>query len=101
MTFNEFYVELNDILNFRFNLGEKVEYSRVFKKILWSLFERLRPKAIAIEERKDLDAIKVEELVGSLQTNESSLSQAKKDKSITLKTVKKKKTKVTLLMKKT
>ncbi|KAG2708636.1 hypothetical protein I3760_05G201700 [Carya illinoinensis] len=70
-----------------FNLGEKVEDSRVVRKILRSLPEIFRPKVTAIEESKDLDAIKVEELVGSLQTYESSLPQTRKGKSIALKTI--------------
>ncbi|KAG2718398.1 hypothetical protein I3760_03G218400 [Carya illinoinensis] len=85
--FNDFYAKLNDIVNSRFNLGEKVEDSRIVRKILRSLPERFRPKVTAIEESKDLDAIKVEELVGSLQTYESSLPQARKGKSIALKTI--------------
>ncbi|KAG2680280.1 hypothetical protein I3760_11G092200 [Carya illinoinensis] len=85
--FNNFYAKLNDIVNFKFNLGEKVEDLRIVKKILRSLPKRFRPKITAIEESKDLDAIRVKELVGSLQTYESSLPQAKKDKSIALKTI--------------
>lgn len=86
--FNDFYAKLNDLVNSRFNLGQKVEDSRVVRKILRSLPERFRPKVTAIEESKDLDTIKVEELVGSLQTYESSLPQTRKGKSIVLKTVK-------------
>ncbi|KAG2667762.1 hypothetical protein I3760_15G130800 [Carya illinoinensis] len=86
-SFDDFYSKLNDIVNSRFNLGEKVEDSRVVRKILRSLPERFRPKVTAIEESKDLDAIKVEELVGSLQTYESSLPQTRKGKSIALKTI--------------
>ncbi|KAG2720351.1 hypothetical protein I3760_02G031800 [Carya illinoinensis] len=60
--FNDFYAELNDIVNSRFNLGEKVEDSRIVRKILKSLPERFRSKVTAIEESKDLDEIRVEEL---------------------------------------
>ncbi|XP_042944532.1 uncharacterized protein LOC122278407 [Carya illinoinensis] len=81
-SFNEFYAKLNDIVNSRFNLREKVDDSRIVRKILRSLLERFRPKVIAIEESKDLDTIKVEELVGSLQAYESSLSQARKGKTL-------------------
>ena len=41
----------------------------------------------AIEEGKDLDDIKVQELVGSLQTYELSLPIQRKSKSLTLKTI--------------
>ncbi|XP_042973013.1 uncharacterized protein LOC122304816 [Carya illinoinensis] len=77
-SFNEFYDKLNDIVNSKFNLGEKVDELRTMRKILRSLPERFRLKVTAIEENKDLDTIKVEELVGSLQTYESSLPQVRK-----------------------
>ena len=41
----------------------------------------------AIEESKDLDDIKVQELVGSLQTYEMSLPNQRKSKSLALKTI--------------
>lgn len=52
-----------------------------------SIHERFWPKVIAIEESKDLDAIKIEELVRSLQTYELSLPQLKNNKPFSLKTV--------------
>ena len=36
-TFDEFYVKLNDIVNFTFNLGEVYNQSKVVRKILRSL----------------------------------------------------------------
>ena len=42
---------------------------------------------IAIEESKDLNDIKVQELIDSLQTYELSLPNQRKSKSLTLKTV--------------
>lgn len=52
-----------------------------------SLLERFILKVIAIEECKDLDAIKNEELVGSLQIYELSTTQSKgrKKKSLVIK----------------
>ena len=44
------------------------EDSKVVRKILRSLPESFRAKVIAIEESKDLDEIKVQELIGSLKT---------------------------------
>ena len=57
----------------KFNLGEKTEDSKIVRKILQSLSESFCVKVIAIEESKDLDDIKVQELIGSLQTYELSL----------------------------
>jgi hypothetical protein len=52
--------------------------------------ERFRIKVTAIEESKDLEEMKIEELVGSLQTYELSLPPVKKLKTISLKASKKK-----------
>lgn len=69
-TFDEFYAKLNDIVNSSFNLGERIPESKIVRKVLRSRPERFRPKVAAIEESKDLDEVKIEELVGSLQTYE-------------------------------
>ena len=45
---------------------------------------------IAIEESKDLDEIKVQKLIGSLQTCELSLPNQRKSISLALKTINKK-----------
>jgi hypothetical protein len=52
--------------------------------------ERFRIKVTTIEESKDLEEMKIEELVGSLQTYELSLPPVKKLKTIALKAFKKK-----------
>ena len=49
--------------------------------------ESFRAKVTAIEESKDLDDIKVQELIGSLQTYELSLPSQRKSKSFALKTI--------------
>ena len=49
--------------------------------------ESFRAKVTTIEESKDLDDIKVQELIGSLQTYELSLPNQRKSKFLTLKTV--------------
>jgi hypothetical protein len=53
-----------------------------------------------IEESKDLEEMKIEELAGSLQTYELSLPPLKKVKTIALKASKKTHLKKTLIMKK-
>ena len=65
-SFDSFYSKLNEVVIGKFNLGEKTEDSKVVRKILRSLLESFRAKVTAIEKSKDLDEIKVQELVGSL-----------------------------------
>ena len=57
------------------------------RKILRSLPESFRAKVTAIEESKDLDEIKIQELIGSLQTYELSLPSQRKSKSLALMTI--------------
>ena len=86
-SFNFFYSKLNEMVIGKFNLGEKMEDSKVVRKILRSLSEGFHAKVTAIEESKDLDEIKVQELIGSLQTYELSLPNQRKSKSLALKTI--------------
>ena len=65
-SFDSFYSKLNEVVIGKFNLGKKTKDSKIVRKILWSLLESFRAKVTAIEESKDLDDIKVQELIGSL-----------------------------------
>jgi hypothetical protein len=87
-TFDEFYTRINDLKSSMVSLGKRVSDVELIKKILRSLPERFRIKETAIEESKDLDSMKIEELVGSLQTYEYSLPPVKKTKGMTFKTTK-------------
>ena len=51
------------------------------------MLESFHAKVTAIEESKDLDDIKVQELIGSFQTYELSLPSQRKSKSLTLKMI--------------
>ena len=51
------------------------------------MLESFRARVTAIKESKDLDDIKVEELIGSLQTYELSFPNQRKSKSLALKTI--------------
>ena len=84
---DSFYGKLNEVVIGKMNLGEKTEDSKVVRKILRSLLESFRAKVTTIEESKDLDEIKVQELIGSFQTYELSLPSQRKSKSLTLKTI--------------
>ena len=72
-SFDSFYSKLNEVVIGKFNLNEKTENSKIVRKILQSLPESFRAKVTTIEESKDLDDIKVQELIGSLQIYKLSL----------------------------
>ena len=85
--FDSFYGKLNEIVIAKLNLEEKIEDSMVVRKILRSLLESFWAKVTAIKESKDLDEIKIQELIGSLQTYELGLPSYKSSKSLALKTI--------------
>ena len=65
-SFNSFYGKLNEVVIGKFNLGEKTEDSKIVRKILQSSPKSFCAKVTTIEESKDLDEIKIQELIGSL-----------------------------------
>ena len=85
--FDESYAKLNDIFNSTYNLGEIYDQPKIVRKIFRSLTKDFRPKVIAITERKDMDSIPVDELLGSLQSYELDLPKTNKSKSMALKLV--------------
>jgi hypothetical protein len=72
------------------SLGKKVSDVKLIKKILRSLPERFRIKVTSIEESKNLGSMKIDELVGSLQTYEYSLTLIKKANGMAFKATKSK-----------
>ena len=62
-SFSDFYINLCDICNESFALGEKI------------------PESV-LEESKNLDTMRAEELMGSLHTFQMNLKQWKKEKTI-------------------
>ena len=57
------------------------------RKILRSLPKSFHAKVTAIKESEDLDEIKIQELIGSLQTYELGLPTHKSSKSLALKII--------------
>ena len=86
-SFDSFYGKLNEIIIAKLYLGEKIEDAKVVRKILRSLSESFCAKITTIEESKDLDEIKIQELIGTLQTYELGLPSHKSSKSLALKTI--------------
>jgi hypothetical protein len=89
-TFREFCTRINDLRNSKVSLGKRVSNLKLIKKILRSFPERFMIKVTSIEESNDLDSMKIEELVGSLQTYEYSLPLVKKAKEMAFKETKSK-----------
>jgi hypothetical protein len=89
-TFGEFNSKMSHLRNSMVSLGKPISDVKLIRKILISLPENFRIKVTTIEESKDLDEMKIEELVGSLQTYELSLPPVKKLKTIALKASKNK-----------
>ena len=77
-TFNELLGKLSKIRNSMINLGKKVSDTKLIRKVIRSLPERFRMKTTTIESCIDLNTMKIEELVGALQTYEFSLPQPRK-----------------------
>ena len=81
-TFDQFYFKFSDIVNSSFNIGEQIPSSKIVLKFFRSLPERFQAKVTAIEKSRDIDALKVEDLVGSLQTFEVNFHESKKLKEL-------------------
>ena len=79
-TITEFNARLCDIANEAFALGEKISEEKLVRKALRSLPKRFAYKVTAIEEAKDVQKMKLEELIGSLRTFEMNLQEGKKEK---------------------
>jgi hypothetical protein len=80
----DFHLSLLDIANSFEALGEKMSDEKLSRKLLRSLPKRFDMKVTAIEEAHDISTMKMDELVGSLQTFEIVLNERgdKKNKSI-------------------
>ncbi|GAU10419.1 hypothetical protein TSUD_419150, partial [Trifolium subterraneum] len=81
---HNFYMNVMDFANSFDDLGEKLSDEKIVRKILRALTKKFDMKVIAMEEAQDISTMKVDELIGSLQTYESSVNERieKKNKSI-------------------
>ena len=59
----------------------------MIRKVLKCLPESFHPKVTTIEESEDINTIKIQESVGSLQTYELTLPSHRLEKSLALKTI--------------
>ena len=77
-TNSDFNSKLCDIENEAFALGEKYSNTKLVRKTLRSLPERFAYKIAAIEEARDVQNMRLDELMESLQTFEFNLKMNKK-----------------------
>ncbi|KAK2445253.1 gag-protease polyprotein [Trifolium repens] len=83
-TIYDFHMSVLDLANSFDSLGERLSDEKLVRKIHRSLPKRFDMKVTAIEEAQDIASMKVEEVVGSLQTFEMNFSEKveKKGKNI-------------------
>jgi hypothetical protein len=67
---HDFHMNVIDFANSFDSLGEKIPEEKLVRKILRSLPRKFNMKVTAIEEAQDISSMKVDELIGSLQTFE-------------------------------
>jgi hypothetical protein len=81
---HDFHMNVLEYANSFESLGEKISDEKLVCKILRSLPQRFDMKVCAIEEAQDIGDMKVDELIGSLQTFELKINERldKKNKSI-------------------
>jgi hypothetical protein len=78
---HEFHMNVLDIANTCDALGEKISDAKLVRKILRSLPRRFDMKVTAIEEAQDISTLKLDELIGSLQTFELAIEDRSEKKS--------------------
>ncbi|XP_012848271.1 PREDICTED: uncharacterized protein LOC105968194 [Erythranthe guttata] len=88
-TVSDFNSKLCDIANEAHGLGETYPEVKLVRKVLRSMPDRFAYKVTAIEEASDVDSLRLEDLMGNLQTFENKLNISKidKERKIALQTV--------------
>ena len=72
-TIRQYHARISNLSSESFILGEMIPEEKLIRKVLRMLPLRFSYKAAAIEEAKNLETMKLEELIGSLHTFEMQL----------------------------
>ncbi|XP_012855556.1 PREDICTED: uncharacterized protein LOC105974943 [Erythranthe guttata] len=88
-TVSDFNSKLCDISNEAHGLGETYPEVKLVRKVLRSMPDQFAYKVTTIEEANDVDSLRLEDLIGNLQTFENKLNISKidKERKIALQTV--------------
>ncbi|XP_012845422.1 PREDICTED: uncharacterized protein LOC105965427 [Erythranthe guttata] len=88
-TVSDFNSKLCDIANEAHGLGETYPEVKLVRKVLRSMPDRFAYKVTALEEASDVDSLRLEDLIGNLQTfeNKLNISRMDKERKIALQTV--------------
>ncbi|XP_060960703.1 uncharacterized protein LOC133031259 [Cannabis sativa] len=76
----EFHAKLCDISNESYALGKTYSNAKLVRKVLGVLPRRFMSKVTSIEEMRNVEELDLDELIGSLQNYEMSLTRWKKEK---------------------
>ncbi|XP_060972614.1 uncharacterized protein LOC133038466 [Cannabis sativa] len=79
-TVAEFHAKLCDISNESYALGKTYSNAKLVRKVLGVLPRRFMSKVTSIEEMRNVEELDLDELIGSLQNYEMSLTRWKKEK---------------------
>ncbi|CAM8984437.1 unnamed protein product [Rhodiola kirilowii] len=74
-TIADFNTRILDISNEAFALGEPMTEETLVRKVLRSLTKRFAMKALAAKEANDVKTMRLDELMGSLQTHEMDMNE--------------------------
>jgi hypothetical protein len=74
-----YFLGVDEIVNAIFGLGEEIKESVIVQKVLRSLPMRFDPKISTLEEREDLNSIRMDELHGIFTTYEMRTEQENPD----------------------
>jgi hypothetical protein len=74
-----YFLRVDETVNAIIGLGEEIEESVIVQKVLRSLPMRFNPKISALEERSDLNSIRMDELHGIFTAYEMRTEQENPD----------------------
>jgi hypothetical protein len=74
-----YFLRVDEIMNEIIGLGEEIEKSIIFQKVLRSLHMGFDPKILTLEERSNLNSISIDELHGIFTSYEIRTEQENPD----------------------